>query len=107
MSRNFEADPDGLRHAADLLAELRDNFADISAKATKTMGHMAKACGDDNFGHEFMDGKDGFRAKCKAALSNVDVLSESFDQYAGGSRDGAAAIDEAEKVSGENIRRVV
>lgn len=110
MPYRVEADTDGLRDAADILADLRDGFADISAKVEQVMENMPRACGDDHFGHQFTDGKDGYRGKCESTLGNIDAFSESFDQYSlglGGGRGAAAATEENDEQSGNNVRRAV
>lgn len=110
MPKKVEVDPDGLRRAAELLSDLRDDFEAISAKATGVVGNMSKACGTDHFGHKFTDGKDGFKAKCTSAGKNLAALSESFDQYTSGvgdSRGAAEAMDGSEDISSENLRRAV
>ncbi|MEV3959460.1 hypothetical protein AB0M34_00965 [Nocardia sp. NPDC050193] len=110
MPDRVDVDTDGLRNAADILADLRDDFADISAKAERVMGNMSRACGDDHFGHQFTDGSDGYRGKCESAVGNVDAFSESFDQYSlgiGGSRGAAAATEVNDEHSGNDVRRAV
>ncbi|WP_157224222.1 hypothetical protein [Nocardia paucivorans] len=110
MVRKVEADFDGLRAVADLLTRLRDNFAEISEEASGIAGDMTRACGDDEFGHEFTGGKKGFRAQCASTIANADVISESFAQYSlgiDGDQGAVQAFENSEQASSEGLRRAV
>lgn len=107
---NVDVDADGLRDAANLLAELHTDLGGVSAQATKFMGRITEACGDDHFGRKFTEGKDGFRTKCNGARKNVDAITKSFGEYSesvGGPRGAATAHELNDDDSGGAIRRAV
>jgi uncharacterized protein YukE len=94
MSDELDVTPEDLRAASRHMAEVSDRMKNVLSSLKGKLSGEGAAWGDDETGHQFADGGDGYLAQLDRVNTSVDAKSQLLDGY---SKSMKAAADNFEQ----------
>ncbi|AYF77063.1 hypothetical protein D7D52_28290 [Nocardia yunnanensis] len=96
MAGRLNANPDKVRDAALVAAEIRDRLQNMAQAARAAVAPGESAWGDDDFGGKFANGAKGFATGSNNLTTGTDNLATSFGNLEQGLDKSAADLDAME-----------
>ncbi len=102
MSQAVEVDPDQLRRAAGMLAQIGDTLDSAATTLNKALSSAGKPWSDDEYGKEFFEGSEkspGYDTGSSEALTDFAGLVSAIEQYSSTMRDAADSLQRTDETS--------
>ncbi|MEC3952995.1 hypothetical protein VMT65_08140 [Nocardia sp. CDC153] len=101
MADKVEVNAEALHTAADKTAQVHDRVRDILSSLQDALSARGTAWGDDEYGHRFARGENGYLAQSGNQTDGIAAIAKSFDHFA---TTQSKATDALTGVDGGNAR---
>jgi uncharacterized protein YukE len=97
MSDPLDVTPEELREASRHMSEVSDRMKNVMSSLQGKLSGEGAAWGDDEIGHQFADGGDGYLSQLDRVHTSVDAKTQLLEGYSESMRAAADNFEQSDQ----------